>query len=275
MGTDASGRDLFSRLLHAGRLTLPLAAVPAVAAVAAAVAVAALAGWQGPAWGDALAGATRTLGAFPPLALAMAVVIVVGRTPAALGAVMALWGLAECAERVAALFARARAWPFADAAVALGAPTGRVVERHLLPHLARPLAGEALGLIPGFLLLEATLGFFGFSLSPTVPTWGTLLWRGREALHRGDWWLLVFPVSFTLAAAWGCLQLAETLRAPQRPTFVRVVRATPGRDWAPAAAPLSAAEERAASSPLPGTGPARRWSRTVRGPRAPRDEALP
>lgn len=275
MGTDPSGRDLFSRLLYAGRVTLALAALPAAVAVAGAVVLAALAQWQGPAWGDALLGATRTLGAFPPIALAMAVVIVVGRAPAALGAVMVLWGLAECADRIAGMVARARAWPFAQASIALGAPTGRVVERHLVPHLLRPLAAEALGLVPGFLLLEATLGFFGFSLSPTVPTWGTLLWRGREALHRGDWWLLAFPVAFALAAAWGCLHLAGALRTPGGPTFVRAARPAPGREWAPvparpaarqaarqatraragpAVTPVPAVSDPAAPSPLPGSG---------------------
>jgi peptide/nickel transport system permease protein len=236
MGTDASGRDLFSRLLYAGRVTMALAAVPAVVAVAGAVVLAGVARWRGPVWEAALAGSSRTLGAFPPLALAMAVAVVVGRIPTALGGVMVAWGLAECLDRVVTLTARARAWPFAEAAVALGATPGRVLERHLGPHLARPLAAEALALVPGFVLLEATLGFFGFSLSPTVPTWGTLLWRGREALHRGDWWLLAFPVAFALATAWACLRLAETLRTPDGPTYVRVVRPGRGPEWAPAAA---------------------------------------
>lgn len=279
MGTDASGRDLFSRLLYAGRVTLALAAVPAVAAVAGAVVLAAVARWRGPTWIAALAGASRTLGAFPPLALAMAVAVVVGRVPTALGGVMVAWGLAECAERVAALTARARAWPFADAAVALGATPGRVLERHLAPHLARPLAAEVLALVPGFVLLEATLGFFGFSLSPTIPTWGTLLWRGREALHRGDWWLLVFPVAFALAAAWACLRLAEALRAPEGPTYARIVRPGQGPEWAPAAAraatppaaraparpgvtSIAAADDPAVAAPLSRRIPApRRWRR--------------
>jgi hypothetical protein len=104
------------------------------------------------------------------------------------------------------------------------------------------------------LVLEATLGFFGFSVTPTIPTWGTLLWRGREALHRGDWWLLVFPVGFVWAASWGFGRIAEALRVPAPPTYARSSRLVLGREWGAAASP--AGRQVPVRTARPAAGPA-------------------
>lgn len=217
MGTDASGRDLYSRLLFAGRTTLGLALASAAAAVVTAAGLGTLA-HRRVGSGDRLAPAvTRSVSAVPALALALTVVVVTDRSPVALGAVFAVLGLTQVAGRVQALMGEASRWPFVEAGRAAGAPPRWIAERHLLPHLARPLLAEILGLVPGLVVLEATLGFFGYSLTPTTPTWGTLLWRGREVLYRGDWWLLAFPVAFVMASCWGFGRLAAALSRPAPP----------------------------------------------------------
>ncbi len=239
MGTDASGRDSFSRLLFAGRVSLALGLLSAFAAAAVAGLLAALATWRGRSWADAVSGTARTIMAMPAFAIAMAVISIAGRAPVLIGGVFAFWGMAQVAARLQALLEGARRWSFAEAALAAGASPVWVGERHLLPHLARPLLAAALGLVPGFLVLEATLGFFGFSLTPTVPTWGTLLWRGREALHRGDWWLLAFPMMFVVASAWASQRIAGALADPPPPTYVAVRRLTLGREWRAAATAMA------------------------------------
>lgn len=231
MGTDASGRDLFSRLLFAGRVTLALTVIPALAAVAAAVALGGLAIWRTSAWADVTAGTSRTLLATPGFALALSVISVAGRAPLVIGIMFALFGLAEIGSRAQTLVAGVKSWSFIDAGLAAGASPAWIGERHLLPHLIRPLLSLAFGLVPGLLILEATMGFFGFSVTPTIPTWGTLLWRGREALHRGDWWLLAFPAAFVVAASWGFLRVADALADPPPPTYVKVPKLVLGREW--------------------------------------------
>ena len=238
MGTDASGRDIFSRLLFAGRMTLGLALASSVVGVAAAGVLAALAvwagRWAGP-WGDAGVGLARTVAAIPAFALALAVISVAGRAPAILGTIFAACGLALVLPSLRGLVASVKVWRFVDAGHSAGGTAGWVGERHVLPHLARPLVAATLGLVPVILALEATLGFFGFSVSPTVPTWGTMLWRGREALHRGDWWLVVFPMAFVWLASWGFGRAAEGLRLPAPPTYVRAPRLVLGKEWGRAA----------------------------------------
>jgi peptide/nickel transport system permease protein len=238
MGTDASGRDLFSRLLHAGRMTLGLALGSSLVAVAAAGVLAALAAGSGrwtAVWRDAGAGLCRTVHAIPAFAFALAVVSVAGRAPVMMATVFALCGMAIVYPSLRAMAANALAWGFVRAGQAAGGSGLRIAERHLFPHLARPLLAAVLGLVPAMLMLEATLGFFGFSVTPTIPTWGTMLWRGREALHRGDWWLLAFPVAFVATASWGFGRVAESLRDPAPPTYVPAARLVLGQEWGAAA----------------------------------------
>ncbi|MCL6554174.1 MAG: hypothetical protein K6W08_13795, partial [Firmicutes bacterium] len=106
------------------------------------------------------------------------------------------------------------------------------------------LVGYSLG---GLVLLEATLGFLGFSVAPTTPSWGTMLWRAREALHRGDWWLIAFPALFVGAATWAFGTLGETLGRTPPPSFVRAARLRLGREWGHVPAPGLRAARRPAA----------------------------
>ncbi len=234
LGTDSSGRDMFSRLVHAGRMTLGMAVGASAVAVLVAVLLVGHARWSRR-WQAGVTWGARAVTAIPALALAIALVSVAGRTPIMIGTIFASLGLASIAATMRPLLAAARRWPFVEAAVASGASPRWVGERHLLPHLARPLLAAAAGLVPGFLILEATLGFLGYSVSPTVNTWGTLMWRGREALHRGDWWLLVFPALFPAMAAWAFRGIADTLDEPQPPTYPKAARLELGKEWGRAA----------------------------------------
>lgn len=214
MGTDSSGRDMLSRLLHAGRMSLGLALGAAVLAAAAGTGMGVLALRAGHREAGDQGAIARVVTAIPALALTLAVISVAGRSPAVIGAVLAACGLAAAAAGLRGAIGTAWRRTFVEAARAAGAGPIRIAERHLLPHLARPLLAAAAGLVPGFLVLEAALGFLGFSVTPTIPTWGTLLWRGREALHRGDWWLLVSPAGFLAAAAWGFDRVATAMADP-------------------------------------------------------------
>lgn len=234
LGTDSSGRDMFSRLVHAGRTTMGITVGAATGAVVVGALLTGHTRWNRR-WDAVVTWNARAVTALPALAIAMSLISVAGRTPLIIGAIFAAIGLAGIVDGMRPLLASARRWPFVEAAVASGADPRWIGERHLLPHLARPLLANAAGLVPGFLILEATLGFLGFSVTPTITTWGTLMWRGREALHRGDWWLLVFPVAFMAAAAWAFRNIAEALGEPPPPTYTKAARLELGKEWGRAA----------------------------------------
>jgi peptide/nickel transport system permease protein len=267
LGTDSSGRDMFSRLVHAGRPTLGITVGAAIGAVVVGALLTGHTRWNRR-WDAVVTWNARAVTALPALAISVA-----GRTPLIIGAIFAAIGLAGIVDGMRPLLAAARRWPFVEAAVASGADPRWIGERHLLPHLARPLLANAAGLVPGFLILEATLGFLGFSVTPTITTWGTLMWRGREALHRGDWWLLVFPVAFMAAAAWAFRNIAEALGEPPPPTYTKAARLELGKEWgrAPRGVPSQTPEQRPALArgdvrcravPRRAPSPSRRWDRS-------------
>jgi ABC-type dipeptide/oligopeptide/nickel transport system permease subunit len=234
---------MFSRLIHAGRPTLGIAVGASAAAVLVAVLLVGHTWWDRR-WQAAVTWGARAITAIPALALAISLISVAGRSPIMISAIFGALGLASIATGMRPLLAGARRWSFVEAAVASGASPRWVGERHMLPHLARPLLAAVAGLVPGFVILEATLGFLGYSVSPTITTWGTLMWRGRESLHRGDWWLLVFPALFAAAAAWAFRGIADALDEPQPPTYPKAARLELGKEWgraarrAPAPAPV-------------------------------------
>lgn len=234
MGTDSSGRDLFSRLLIAARMSLGVTVAAAVAATAVGLVLTAPTR-AGEALAGVVRGAARSVLAVPGLGLALAVVAVAGREPWMLATLFAAIGASAVLGPLRAMQTQAVQWPFVVAARAAGASPAWVSERHLAPHLLRPLGAVALGLVPGLLLLEATLGFLGFTVTPTTPSWGTLLWRAREALHRGDWWLLVFPAATLAAAAWAFGRLADAMRVPAPPAYPAAAPLRLGREWGSAA----------------------------------------
>jgi ABC-type dipeptide/oligopeptide/nickel transport system permease component len=254
MGTDSSGRDMLSRLLHAGRTTLGMALGGAGAAVAAGLLLTSGVAWLAR-WRAAVAGLSRVALAIPALALALAVVATAGRAPVTIAALFAGLSLGAVLGPLRSLQARAWRWPFVQAAQAFGAPALWIGERHLLPHAWRPMIAIGAGLVPSLVLLEATLGFLGFSVSPTTPTWGTLLWRAREAMHRGDWWLIVFPAGFLAAAAWSFGVVADALGRTAPPTYVRAVRLRLGREWGHVAATRPSIPARAPAGPAGTIGP--------------------
>jgi peptide/nickel transport system permease protein len=272
MGTDSSGRDMLSRLLLASRASMGIALGGAAAAVLGGLVLGGLVVSAAPqarqGRGAVAAWVLRSVASVPTLVLALAVVAVTGRSAVTIGAVLAITGTAWVAWRLGPMLAEANAWTFVLAARAAGASPLWVAERHVLPHLVRPLLAAAAGLVPGFLAMEATLGFLGFSLSPTTPTWGTLLWRGREALHRGDWWLLAFPALFLAAAAWAYAALAEALAEPPPPTYVKRTKPALVRAWKPAVEGRPAMAARASLRSGAGlSGPVRAGMRDRRGGR--------
>ena len=202
LGTDDLGRDVLSRMLYAGRISLLLALVVTALAVAIGTTLGALAGFFGH-WTDRLVSlATDALLSLPVLGLAMVAGSVLRPNLWTLAVVLALvsWPILARIARAQVLTLRERT--YAEAARALGLRPQRVLFRHLLPNAVAPLIVAATLLGAQVLLVESALSFLGYGMRPPTPSWGGML-NEAQAFYRQSPWLAVFPglaITLTVSA---------------------------------------------------------------------------
>lgn len=191
-GTDDLGRDVFSRVLVAARVSLEVGLVSVGMAMVVGVAIGLIAGYYGGWTDNVLMRCMDVLFAFPVLLLAVAIVAVLGP---GLGTAMVAIGVVY-----APIFARVtrasvllvREQVFVRAALSIGSSDLRIMRRHILPNVAAPLIVQTSLSLAFAILSEAALSFLGLGVQPPAPSWGRMLFDGRAYIPDA-WWLGVFP----------------------------------------------------------------------------------
>jgi peptide/nickel transport system permease protein len=211
LGTDEIGRDVLSRLLHAGRASLLLGVGVAVAAVGLGSVLGGLAGYlRG--WVDTtVAALVDALLSIPTLALAMVAAPLLQLTPGRLILVLSLLSWTTVARLVRGQVLGLAGWPFVEAARGLGAGRLRILARHVMPNVIAPVLVAGTLLVANAILIESALSFLGFGVPPPTATWGGMLHAAQVHFVEAPW-LGIFPGLAIVAAVAGVNFLGEGLR---------------------------------------------------------------
>jgi peptide/nickel transport system permease protein len=210
LGTDALGRDVFTRTLYGVQHSLPVAVVVVGSAVAIGSLLGGIAGFVGGIAGAVVMRLVDITLSFPPVLLAMAVAASLGPglTNAAIAMVLVWWPVYARLMRGQVLEIRER--EHVEAAIAGGATRTRLLFTHILSLCWTPVLINATMDFGQVVLLAASLSFIGLGATPPTPEWGSMVSDG--AIHFYQWWIAFGPGFAILTVVLGFNFLGDGLR---------------------------------------------------------------
>jgi peptide/nickel transport system permease protein len=211
-GTDALGRDIFSRTLVATRLDLGIALSAVILSFVLGIPLGLAAGFFGGWWDSIITRCSDTVMAFPLFVLAMGIVAALGNTVGNIVLATAIINLPFYV-RVARAEANVRRGAgFIEAARLSGNGDARILAVHLFPNILPP-AMVQVSLNMGWAILNAAgLSFIGLGVRPPTPEWGILVAEGAQFIVSGEWWVSFFPGAVLMLAVFTFNLLGDALR---------------------------------------------------------------
>jgi peptide/nickel transport system permease protein len=190
-GTDHQGRDVLSRTIWGGRVSLMISLTAVVAAALVGVTLGLLSGFF-TSLDNLIMRVTDVQLSFPTIMLAIAIVAALGPSLKNLVLVLAITGWVDYARVIRAEVLSLREREFSEAARALGCPELRIAFRHILPNTVTSILILATLQAARFMLQEAGLSFLGLGVPPDIASWGGMLNEAQQQIFIA-WWPALFP----------------------------------------------------------------------------------
>ena len=204
MGTDELGRDLLTRILYGGRVSLSIGVMAMALAVVVGAVVGGVAGFYGGWVDNVLMRFTDMMLAFPSLFILIILSLALRDIPIealrgtafasvfSIVLVIAVLAWMRVARLVRASFLSLKEKEFIEAARSSGVPNWRIMVRHLLPNAMSPIIVAATFRVATSIITESGLSYLGFGVQPPTPTWGNMLKNAQDQMTRAPW-TAIFP----------------------------------------------------------------------------------
>lgn len=209
-GTDEFGRDVLSRAIFAGRVSLLVGFAVVVVSSLLGVTLGLVAGFF-KRLDTPVARLIDAMMAFPEILLAISLVAALGPSLANVILALSIVYAPRLARIVRASTLVIRELPYVEAARALGVSTPRILVSHVLRNLVSPVLVQGSFVFASAMLAEAALSFLGVGVNPEIPTWGNMINAGRDYVGTADW-LMVFPGIAIVLAVLSLQMIGDGLR---------------------------------------------------------------
>jgi peptide/nickel transport system permease protein len=199
LGTDPLGRDLMTRLMLAGRVSLTVGFVAMLISIAFGVVVGVMAGYYGPPLSTVLMRVVDAMLCFPTIFLLLTVAAFLQASLVTITLIIAATAWMDVARLMEAQMRALKARDFAAAAEALGASDFWIMLVELLPNAMAPVVVTATLQVARAILTESYISFLGYGIQPPTPTWGNMLKDAQQYLDTAPWLAIVPGIAITLA----------------------------------------------------------------------------